>query len=133
MGVASRFLNQWRKPTGKLGRVLAWALNISHSRGTRWGLQHITVGKDFSILDIGCGGGALVHELAEIATEGKVYGIDYSAECVVVSQRTNRPWIRMGRAGILRGAVSALPFSTRGPAIRTYRCLKSMIGVGFAV
>jgi hypothetical protein len=47
MRVMSKFLNQWRKPTGKLGGVLAWVLNISHSKGTRWGLQHITIGKIF--------------------------------------------------------------------------------------
>jgi hypothetical protein len=50
MRVMSKFLNQWRKPTGKLGGVLAWVLNISHSKGTRWGLQHITIGKIFPFL-----------------------------------------------------------------------------------
>lgn len=113
MGFISKFLNQWRKPTGKLGRVLAWGLNISHSKGTRWGLQHITIEKNFSILDVGCGGGEFVHELAEIVTEGKVYGIDYSDECVAVSQRTNRLWINIGRVGILHCSVSSLPFPNR--------------------
>jgi len=109
----SRFLNQWRKPTGQLGKVLAWVLNISHSKGTNWGLQHITVEKNFSILDVGCGGGQFVHALAGIVTEGKVYGIDYSEECVAVSQRRNQLWIKMGRAEILHGSVSSLPFPHR--------------------
>jgi 2-polyprenyl-3-methyl-5-hydroxy-6-metoxy-1,4-benzoquinol methylase len=74
MGIMSGLLNQWRKPTGRLGSVLAWLLNVSHSKGTNWGLQHINVEKSFSILDIGCGGGQFVHELAGTATEGKVFG-----------------------------------------------------------
>jgi SAM-dependent methyltransferase len=110
MGLMSRFLNQWRKPTGQLGRVLSWALNISHSKGTNWGLQHITIEKDFWILDVGCGGGGFVYDLARIATEGKVYGIDYSEDCVFVSRRTDRQWIKMGRVDILNGSVSSLPF-----------------------
>ena len=110
MGVTNKFLNQWRKPSGKLGKVLAWALNVSHSKGARWGLQHIHLEKNFSILDVGCGGGEFVHQLAGIVSEGKVYGIDYSAECVAVSHRTNRLWIKMGRTQILQGSVSSLPF-----------------------
>ena len=113
MDMISRFLNQWRKPTGRLGRVLASVLNVSHSKGVSWGLQHITIEKNFSILDVGCGGGEFVHELAGIVTEGQVYGIDYSADCVVVSRRTNRQWIKLGRAEILLGSVSSLPFSNR--------------------
>lgn len=109
----SRFLNQWRKPTGKLGTILAWGLNISHAKGTHWGLQHIIIDKNFSILDVGCGGGKFVHELADIVTEGKIYGIDYSKACVTVSQRTNQLWIKMGRVGILQGSVSSLPFPNR--------------------
>ena len=113
MGIMSRFLNQWRKPTGQLGRILAWMLNVSHSKGANWGLQHIIIEKDFSILDVGCGGGEFVHELAGIATEGKVYGIDYSAECVAVSRKTNRLGVKLGRVEILNGSVSALPFSNQ--------------------
>ena len=113
MNIVNRFLNQWRKPTGRLGRLIAWVLNISHSKGMLWGLQHITPETNFSILDVGCGGGKFVHELAGIVTEGKVYGIDYSEACVAVPQRTNRRWIKMGRTQILCGSVSAIPFPDR--------------------
>jgi ubiquinone/menaquinone biosynthesis C-methylase UbiE len=113
MSIMSKFLNQWRKPTGRLGKVLAWVLNVSHSKGTNWGLQHITIEKNAAILDVGCGGGRFVHELAGIVVKGKVYGIDYSEDCVVVSRRTNKQWIKMGRVEILNGSVSSLPFPDR--------------------
>jgi len=113
MSLMSRFFNQWRKPTGQLGRMLATVLNASHSKGALWGLQHVPVEKDSVILDVGCGGGGFVHELARLITTGKVYGIDYSDQCVFVSRRTNRQEINRGRVEIINGSVSSLPFPER--------------------
>jgi ubiquinone/menaquinone biosynthesis C-methylase UbiE len=52
-----------------------------------------------------------VQKLAAIATEGKVFGIDFSEESVTVSQRTNKQLIEMGRVEIRHGSVSCLPFA----------------------
>ena len=49
-------------------------------------------------------------KLAAIATEGKVYGLDYSKESVAVAGRVNREWIKMDRVEIREGTVSQLPF-----------------------
>ena len=78
---------------------------------TGWGLSHLSIGKQDTILDIGCGGGGTVHKLAKIATNGKVYGIDFSDESVMVSRMTNKQFVRMGRVKIQQGSVSCLPFS----------------------
>jgi ubiquinone/menaquinone biosynthesis C-methylase UbiE len=111
MGVMSKLLDQWRKPTGWPGRAAVRAMNVSHAKLTDWGLKHIAVEKHWTILDVGCGGGMTVQKLAAIATEGKVYGIDYSEESVTVSQRANERLIKMGRVEIRHGSVSCLPFS----------------------
>jgi SAM-dependent methyltransferase len=100
-----------RKPTGRLGRFLIRTMNIRHYPMTDWGLSHLAIGKQDTILDVGCGGGGAVHKLARIAANGKVYGIDYSNESVTVSRRTNKPFIQMGRVEIQQGSVSCLPFS----------------------
>jgi ubiquinone/menaquinone biosynthesis C-methylase UbiE len=113
MSIMSKLLNQWRKPTGWPGRLIAQTLNISHSKVNEWGLKHISVEKDYTILDVGCGGGMTVHKLAGIATEGKVYGIDLSEESVTVSSRTNKKLIDTGRVEIRHVSVSCLPFSNR--------------------
>jgi ubiquinone/menaquinone biosynthesis C-methylase UbiE len=86
-------------------------MNIHHSKVTDWGLKHITIEKHDTILDVGCGGGRTVHKLAAIATEGKVYGIDYSEESVAAARRTNEQWIEVGCVEIRHGSVSHLPFS----------------------
>jgi ubiquinone/menaquinone biosynthesis C-methylase UbiE len=66
--------------------------------------------KHQTILDVGCGGGRTISKLAATATEGKVYGIDYSEDSVAASKRTNARWIEMGRVEVRHGSVSQLPF-----------------------
>lgn len=87
------------------------AMNISHYQLTDWGLSHLSIGKQDTILDVGCGGGGAIHKLAKIAANGKVYGIDLSNESVMVSRMTNKQFIQTGRVEIQPGSVSCLPFS----------------------
>jgi ubiquinone/menaquinone biosynthesis C-methylase UbiE len=85
-------------------------MNASHSKLTDWGLAHVPIEKNDTILDIGCGGGRTVSKLAAIAEQGKVYGVDYSEESVAASKGTNARWIELGRVEIRQGSVSQLPF-----------------------
>lgn len=111
MSLLRTLLDQFEKPTGRFGRFVLWTMNIHHSKGTDWGLQQISIDKGATILDVGCGGGRTVHKLAGIATEGKVYGIDFSDESVAASRRTNQRELAAGRVEIRHCSVSALPFS----------------------
>ena len=103
-------LTNARKPTGRLSRFLIRAMNIRHYPMTNWGLSHLSIGKQDTILEIGCGGGGAVNKLAKIATNGKVYGIDFSDESVMVSRMTNKQFVQMGRVEIQQSSVSCLPF-----------------------
>jgi ubiquinone/menaquinone biosynthesis C-methylase UbiE len=49
--------------------------------------------------------------LAGIASEGQVYGIDFSEDSVAVSRRRNRQLIQARRVDIKHSSVSCLPFS----------------------
>jgi ubiquinone/menaquinone biosynthesis C-methylase UbiE len=104
-------VNQCSKPTGWLGRFSLWRMNASHSKRTDWGLGHVAIEVHYTILDVGCGGGRTVSKLAGKATQGKVYGVDYSEESVAASKRLNAAWIDLGRVEILHGSVSQLPFA----------------------
>jgi SAM-dependent methyltransferase len=103
-------LMQVRKPTRWVGRFFLWFMNRSHSGLTDWGLTHVPIEKDFTILDVGCGGGRTIQRLAAIATEGRVVGIDYSAGSVEASRATNAEKIREGLVEISQASVSQLPF-----------------------
>jgi SAM-dependent methyltransferase len=111
VSIMSKLLNQCRKPTGWLGRAAAWGMNRGHSEVTDWGLGHISIAKDDTILDVGCGGGETVRKLAGIAPQGHVYGIDFSEASVAVCRRRNRQSINAGRVSVQFGSVSCLPFS----------------------
>ncbi len=111
MSLLKRMLSQSKKPRGRFGRLLARAMNLGHSGLTRWGLGFIDIVSDVDVLDIGCGGGRTVERLAGIATDGKVTGIDYSPDAVVVAGKKNRALINKGRVEIFQGSVSSMRFS----------------------
>jgi ubiquinone/menaquinone biosynthesis C-methylase UbiE len=104
-------ITQCRKPKWWVGRFFLWTMNRSHAGLTLWALKHVTIGRNDMVLDIGCGGGRTIQTLAAAAIDGKVYGIDYSAESVAASRRTNRESISAGRVDVQNGSVSKLPFS----------------------
>jgi ubiquinone/menaquinone biosynthesis C-methylase UbiE len=66
---------------------------------------------DIDVLDIGCGGGKTVKQIAGITTDGKVVGIDYSPDAVVVARKKNRELINEGRVEIFQESVSSMRFS----------------------
>jgi ubiquinone/menaquinone biosynthesis C-methylase UbiE len=107
IGVVTR---QCRKPSWWPGRLSLWDMNRRHADVTNWGLEHVAIAKDFTILDVGCGGGETINTLATMASEGRVYGIDYSAESVASSRRRNRSAIEAGRVDVRQASVSHLPF-----------------------
>jgi ubiquinone/menaquinone biosynthesis C-methylase UbiE len=111
MSGKSARVNQCQKPTGWLGRLVLRNMNSRHSKVTDWGLSHASIGKEDIILDVGCGGGKTVSKLAAMATQGKVYGIDHSAESVAMALRINQQWIDAGRVEVREASVSRLPFA----------------------
>ena len=113
MNLLAGYLNQFRQPSGWFGRFNLWTMNRRHSPLTDWGLSHVTVGRDATILDVGCGGGRTVEKLAAVATQGKVYGVDVSEASVAMSRSRNRKAIALGRVDIRQSGVSHLPFADR--------------------
>lgn len=111
MTVRGTRVNHCQNPTGWLGRWVLRSMNSRHSKVTDWGLSQASIGKQDIILDVGCGGGRTVSKLAAIATQGKVYGIDHSAESVAMAVRMNKQWIDLARVEVREASVSRLPFS----------------------
>lgn len=104
-------VNQCQKPTGWIGRLVLWNMNSRHSKLTDWGLSYVDVKAQDIVLDVGCGGGRTVTKLAGMASEGKVYGIDYSKESVAFAGKMTRKLIAARRVEIQEASVSQLPFS----------------------
>ena len=97
-----------RKPKGRLGKIQLKSMNKEHTPVALWGLKHLNISEDDTILDIGCGGGINIKRMAENAK--KVYGVDYSLESVNLSKEVNEDYICEGKVEILHGDVQKLPF-----------------------
>jgi ubiquinone/menaquinone biosynthesis C-methylase UbiE len=110
MGIMQAMFKQFRKPTGWMAKFAGLGMNREHEKVWRWGLEHIAIAPDAIILDVGCGGGGAVKILAQAASHGKVYGVDYSEDVLPTARRVNRALINQGRVEIKRGSVSDLPF-----------------------
>jgi ubiquinone/menaquinone biosynthesis C-methylase UbiE len=110
MGLFEKFVRQCRKPSGRFGRFVGRSMNFGHSKMRRWGLSHISIKPDSCVLDIGCGGGKTIKEIASSVSKGKVYGIDYSADMVQLSKKVNDNLIKQNIVEITYGTVSSLPF-----------------------
>lgn len=110
-GAAVYVAGQVRKPDRFAGRLFAMLMNRSHSKLTDWGLSHVRIEREFTILDVGCGGGRTIEKLAAMPANGKVCGIDYAGGSVATSRARNKDLIRVGRVDIQQASVSKLPFA----------------------
>jgi ubiquinone/menaquinone biosynthesis C-methylase UbiE len=102
---------QFRKPTGWMAKFAGLGMNREHEKVWRWGLEHITIPPDAIVLDVGCGGGGTVKILAQAASRGKAYGVDYSEDVLLTARQVNRALIEQGRVELKHGSVSDLPFA----------------------
>ncbi|MFX1328125.1 MAG: class I SAM-dependent methyltransferase [Promethearchaeota archaeon] len=110
MGFKQKLVNQVRKPSGKLGTIVAKGMNKGHAKLAEWGLSHVKIDPNYIILDIGCGGGGNIEYFAKMIVNGKIYGIDYSETALSVSREINKKYIKQGIVEIYHGTISSLPF-----------------------
>jgi len=103
-------MNQFVCPTGEQGRKIAALMNEHHYQLTSWGLSHVKIPQASVILDVGVGGGRTVGKLANLAVDGRVFGIDYSNDMVEYSKSQNRRLVVEGKINLLQGVVQNLSF-----------------------
>lgn len=100
------------KPQGFWGKMMIKSMNKGHSDLTDWAIGHLDIKRDFTILDVGCGGGKTVNKLSSMIGNGKVYGVDYSELCVSKSEKLNKKDILCNKVFISQASVSNLPFES---------------------
>ncbi len=111
MGFAEKFVRQCRKPQGFLGKFVGRVMNAGHSKVRRWGLGYVSSESYVAVLDVGCGGGGTLRDMALIFPSAKLYGLDYSQDMVLLAKKVNKRLMAKGRIEISHGSVSSLPFS----------------------
>ena len=72
-----------------MGRAMLKFMNLCHAPLTNWGLKLVDIQDGWTMLDIGCGGGATLQRLLKRSKDAKVYGIDISEESVAKARKVN--------------------------------------------
>ena len=96
-------------PAGDAGRDMILRMNREHGPLRAWGFAHIAIGR--SVLDVGCGGGAALSELAERFPEAKLTGCDVSPLAIETATALNEVHVKSGRMTFRLCGVPDLPFA----------------------
>ena len=97
-------------PEGDTGTAMLIRMNEHHKPLRDWGFGFIDWKVGMEILDVGCGGGAAVHEMLKLSEGSIVKGIDHSDKSISLSKVLNAEAIRYERCRIEKGDVHRMPF-----------------------
>lgn len=106
-----KVVGQFHRPHGLGGQVAGsvMAHRSSNLRRNRWVVSLLDVQPTDRVLEIGCGPGVAIRELARFATDGLVYGIDHSEVMVKMATKRNAAAVRSGQVQIMNCSVENLP------------------------
>lgn len=99
-----------RFPKGKEGKETLLRMNEMHNEGATWAISNLEFGRNLNILDVGCGGGKNISNLATKFNDSIIYGVDYSSTSVDVASEINSHLIEQKRVFIDEQSVSNLKF-----------------------
>ena len=109
MGLVRSFFSQCARPEGFLGRVMLRFMNFGHVPLTNWGLSLVEIHDGWTMLDIGCGGGATLKRLLMRSKGAQVYGIDISEESVAKARKVNANVLDR-QVFVTQGSAEKLPY-----------------------
>jgi SAM-dependent methyltransferase len=106
-----RFARHFVHPTGPLGRGAGWimATRGSNRARNRWAVSLLDIEPSDRVLEIGFGPGIAIKEIARLAIDGHVCGVDHSDVMVRQASRRNAQAVRSGRVDLRLGSVERLP------------------------
>ncbi len=109
MGLLKTFFTNCAHPQGRMGRFMLRFMNLCHAPLTNWGLDLINIQDGWTMLDIGCGGGATLKRLLKRSQGSMVYGIDISEESVSKAREVNADVLDK-RVFVQQGTATKLPY-----------------------
>jgi SAM-dependent methyltransferase len=109
--VTAAVRRQFGRPTGLRRRAagVLMAHRPSNRRRNAWAVSLLDVRPDDRVLEIGFGPGLAIRELARLAAEGYVCGVDHSELMLRRAKRLNAEGLRRGVVDLRLGSVEELP------------------------
>ncbi len=110
--IPSRVLSlQARKPIGLIGRyVMTKIFNSANADLNYFVKDVLNLEKEDKVLEIGFGPGKLIHEMAEVTTEGVIEGVDFSMAMYKQANKINKHYISEGKVKLHKMECGNLPF-----------------------
>lgn len=99
-----------RNARGLLGRLIAFVMARETWSQNLRAMDALGIEQGDNILDVGCGHGRSLTELAARVPRGRVVGVDPSELMVEIAARRNRPLIAAARVDVVLSSVESLPF-----------------------
>ena len=88
MGLWHRLAQQFRQPTGFLGRLAGFFFRIN-LEGIEWTINLLAIQPTDHVLEIGFGPGHGIQQAARLAAQGRVAGVDFSETMLKQASRLN--------------------------------------------
>ena len=104
-----KFMNNFRKPQGFLGKLVLCGMNIGHRSLWEWCLSRVDLPKSGRMLDIGCGGGGMIANLLHAHPDLSADGLDHSEESLRRSRKVNAESLG-ARCNFRQGTAEKLPY-----------------------
>ena len=110
MTLLQRFMQNHAHPQGKMGKLVAWRLAKVNRQANAWAVDLLAIQPDDHVLEIGFGPGTAVAQLAALAYQGRVCGVDSSAVMLQTASRRNAATIAAGRVELRLAGIERLPY-----------------------
>jgi ubiquinone/menaquinone biosynthesis C-methylase UbiE len=104
------FSQQLARPQGALGRWFGRALAKQNLPLNTWMVELLDVQAHDRVLEVGCGPGTAIQQLAARASSGLVAGVDYSGVMVAQARDRNRLAVQAGTVEVVEGDAAHLPY-----------------------
>src|SRR5262245_45128209 len=107
MSIRDRVVGQFKKPSAPFGHIVGWIMAARGSnRGrSRWTVDLLHIDPDDRVLELGCGPGVALEQVARLLLSGTVLGIDHSPVMVKQATRRNREAIAARRVFLRTGTI----------------------------
>jgi ubiquinone/menaquinone biosynthesis C-methylase UbiE len=106
-GILMRMFGHPRGLLGRAGGVIMARMNAACGV---WAAGLLDIGPDDSVLEVGFGPGVVIRRLSDLASTGRVAGVDLSRDMLAQARARNAAGIRSGRIDLRQGSVEGLPF-----------------------
>jgi ubiquinone/menaquinone biosynthesis C-methylase UbiE len=107
-----RFIaEQARHARGVLGRIIAFIMSRETWRENLRAIEALDIQPSDHVLDLGCGHGRGLTEIATRATHGRVAGADPSELMAEMSIHRSRTLVRAGLVDVVHAGVEQLPYA----------------------